>query len=593
MKKILLILAAGCTMALVSCEEWLDKYPLAQMSPETFFSNENELQAFSNKFYTAFPSDGLYNEYWDNIIHNDLPQEMRGGRTIPASGGGWTWTSLRDINTLLEYSVNCKDLDVRNRYDALARFFRAYFYFEKIKRFGDVPWYSKPIGSADPELKRPRDSREYVMQRMIEDIDFAIRYLPTKHDLYRITKWTALALKSRFCLFEGTFRKYHGIDLPENDWKYYLDLSAKASEEFITNSGYGLYTSGGTQTAYRDLFVSEDAQQIEVVLARDYNKGLSVFHNSTFYSLNTSYGRPGLTRKIVASYLMADGTRFTDKAGWETMEFRDECRNRDPRLAQSIRTPGYTRINSTKVEVPSLSTCMTGYQPIKFVAPADFGSDGYNLSYTDLPIIRTAEIYLNYAEAKAELGTLTQDDIDLTIKKLRDRAGMPNLDMAQANANPDPYLSAPETGYPNVTGSNKGVLLEIRRERTVELVMEPPYRSWDLFRWNECKQALNHYRPYYGCYIAGAGTYDMDNDGTPDLELYIDEATSSCPTKLQIGKEVILSEETKGYIVGYPGVVHGRNWDDARDYLWPIPAAQRTLNPALTQNPGWDDGLNF
>ena len=65
------------------------------------------------------------------------------------------------------------------------------------------------------------------------------------------------------------------------------------------------------------------------------------------------------------------------------------------------------------------------------------------------------------------------------------------------------------------------------------------------------------------------------------------------PTKLQIGKEVILSEETKGYIVGYPGVVHGRNWDDARDYLWPIPAAQRTLNPALTQNPGWDDGLNF
>ena len=133
-------------------------------------------------------------------------------------------------------------------------------------------------------------------------------------------------LKSRFCLFEGTFRKYHDIDLPENDWKYYLSLSAKASEEFITNSGYGLYTSGGTQTAYRDLFVSEDAQQIEVVLARDYNKGLSVFHNSTFYSLNTSYGRPGLTRKIVASYLMADGTRFTDKAGWETMEFGTSAR---------------------------------------------------------------------------------------------------------------------------------------------------------------------------------------------------------------------------------------------------------------------------
>ena len=93
--------------------------------------------------------------------------------------------------------------------------------------------------------------------------------------------------------------------------------------------------------------------------------------------------------------------------------------------------------------------------------------------------------------------------------------------------------------------------------------------------------------------LESASVEDMDNDGTPDLELYIDEATSPCPTKLQIGKEEILSEETKGYIVGSPGVVHGRNWDDARDYLWPIPAAQRTLNPALTQNPGWDDGLNF
>ena len=594
MKKILLILAAGCTMALVSCEEWLDKYPLAQMSPETFFSNENELQAFSNKFYTVFPSDGLYNEYWDNIIHNDLPQEMRGGRTIPASGGGWTWTDLRDINTLLEYSVNCKDLDVRNHYDALARFFRAYFYFEKIKRFGDVPWYAKPIGSADAELNRPRDSREYVMQRMIEDIDFAIRYLPTKHDLYRITKWTALALKSRFCLFEGTFRKYHGIDTEENDWKYYLSLSAKASEEFITNSGYGLYTTGGTQTAYRDLFVSEDAQQIEVVLARDYNKGLSVFHNSTFYSLNTSYGRPGLTRKIVASYLMADGTRFTDKAGWETMEFRDECRNRDPRLAQSIRTPGYTRINSTKVEVPSLSTCMTGYQPIKFVAPADFGSDGYNLSYTDLPIIRTAEIYLNYAEAKAELGTLTKDDLLISIDRIRDRAGMKGLDMAAANANPDPFLLA---CYPNVTKSeNTGVILEIRRERTIELVMEG-LRMWDMFRWKEGAQLVNETNPYYGIYFSGPGLYDMDGDGKNDLELYVDKQTSSPAdglTVLRIGSDIILSDmaENRGYVVAWSTLKY--TWNEERDYLWPIPADQRVLTGGLlTQNPGWTDSTDF
>ena len=180
MKKILSILTVGCALTLSSCEDWLDKYPLAQMSPETFFSNENELQAFSNTFYTIFPGDGLYNEGYDNIVKNEIAAEMRDGRTIPASGGGWTWTDLRKFNTLLEYSGNCKDTDIRNRYDAVARFFRAYFYFEKVKRFGDVPWYAKPLGSADPELKRPRDSREFVMQRMIEDLSLIHISEPTR-----------------------------------------------------------------------------------------------------------------------------------------------------------------------------------------------------------------------------------------------------------------------------------------------------------------------------------------------------------------------------------------------------------------------------
>lgn len=591
MKKTLLILTASCALTLSSCEDWLDKYPLAQMSPETFFSNENELQAFSNKFYTVFPSDGLYNEYWDNLIHNDLPQEMRGGRTIPASGSGWTWTNLRDINTLLEYSVNCKDTDVRNRYDAVARFFRAYFYFEKVKRFGDVPWYAKPLGSADPELKRPRDSREWVMQRMIEDIDYAIRYLPAKHDPYRVTKWTALALKSRFCLFEGTFRKYHGIDAYEHDWKWYLDLSAKASEEFIANSGYGLYTDGGAKSAYRDLFVSENAQQIEIILARDYNKGLSVFHNSTFYSLNTSYGRPGLTRKIVDSYLMTDGSRFTDRTGWKTMEFKQQCTDRDPRLAQSIRTPGYTRIGSATPLTPDLVTSMTGYQPVKFVAPVDFGSDGYNLSYTDLPIFRTAEIYLNHAEAKAELGTLTQDDLDLTINKLRDRAGMPDLDMTDANADPDPYLSNPETGYRNVAGTNKGVILEIRRERTIELLQEG-HRYYDIIRWKEGK---TFEQPLLGIYIPrGTKEYDLDGDGTPDVYFATqgEKPSTSAKLTLVIDQDIVLSEGEYGYIS--PHKNNPGEWKEERDYLYPIPTNDRSLTGgALTQNPGWDDGLDF
>ena len=292
------------------CEGMLDKYPLAQMSPETFFSTENELEAFSNTFYTVFPSTSIYSESVDNYTQLELPEELRGARIIPASGSGWTWDALRNYNTLLENSVNCPDLDVRSEYNALARFFRAYFYFEKVKRFGDVPWYDTQLGSDDPALYKPRDSREYVMQKMIEDIDYAIGNLPAERSLYRITRWTALALKSRFCLFEGTFRKYHDVTYPEHDWQWYLQQAASAAEEFILNSGYTIYKADGPDKSYLNLFASENAIPDEIILARDYNEGLGVTHNANFYTLGQSHGRPGMTRKIVASYLMSDGSRF-------------------------------------------------------------------------------------------------------------------------------------------------------------------------------------------------------------------------------------------------------------------------------------------
>ena len=362
------------------------------------------------------------------------------------------------------------------------------------------------------------------------------------------------------------------------------DEAQAAAKEFITDSPFYLYEEGAEP--YRELFYSENAKTCEVVLCRRYDKAFGISHSVPY---NIKFGRTSLTRRFMNHYLMADGSRFTDKEGWETMPYSEETQGRDPRMAQTVLCPGYKQVEATTVTRNTLSS-HTGYEPIKFVGTAA-NSTTSGAASSDWILMRAAEVYLNYAEAVAELGTITQNDLEISVNLIRKRAKMTGIDLTKADASPDPYLLE---CYPNVTKSaHTGVILEIRRERTVELVMEPPYRSWDLFRWNECKQALNHYRPYYGCYIAGAGTYDMDNDGTPDLELYIDEATSSCPTKLQIGKEVILSEETKGYIVGYPGVVHGRNWDDARDYLWPIPAAQRTLNPALTQNPGWDDGLNF
>lgn len=576
------------TLGLISCNDYLNVIPKDKMIPENYFRNENELQMFSNTFYTQLPGESaIIREGVDHIAKSEMSDELRGSRIIPGSGSGWSWGQLRDINTLLEYSINCSDREVRNRYDALAKFFRAYFYFEKVKRFGDVPWYDKQLTSNDPDLKKPQDSREYIMSKVIEDLDFAIQYLPSKKDLYRITKWTALALKSRACLFEGTYRKYHGLTIDEVGYEFYLNESIKASEAFMGQSQYKLYL-GDPKTVYMDLFASLDAIEDEIILARNYNKAYGQSHNANFYTLGVTYGRPGLTKRMVNSYLMSDGSRFTDKDNYKTLSFLEETKNRDPRLSQTIRTPGYTRIGESTKLVPDLLTCVTGYQPIKFVMGTKY--DGPNsMSENDLPIFRTAEVYLNLAEAHAEMGTLTQNILDNTIGKIRARVGMPLLDLTESNNNPDPFLMDPTTGYPKVQGDNKGVILEIRRERNIELIMEG-FRYYDMMRWKEGKTFESD---YHGLYIPELGSYDLDGDGNDDVCFYKgSKPTSTAPLFRKVDEEVFLSNGESGYISPYKNIK--AKWNEDRDYLYPIPLDERMLTGgALKQNPGWDDGLNF
>ncbi len=598
-----IIALLGATLALTSCEDLLDRFPQDKLSPETFFATETEMRSYTNALYPMLPS-GLYSGgQSDAIVGRSLDDALKGARTINSGDAGWSWTYLRRINTFLEYSGNCKDETLRKQYIGLARFFRAYFYFEKVKMYGDVPWYDHTLDSDSDDLSKPRDSRDFVMQRMIEDIDYAIEYLPTAHSDYRVTKWTALALKSRFCLFEGTFRKYHAGDitlrtLPADakPYSFYLEEAADAAEKFMASSAYTLYNLEGADSSYFGLFTKYNISQgtnKEVILARDYNVDYDVVHSANNQYISATLSRYGVTRKIIASYLMADGSRFTDKDGWETMPFVEEVKDRDPRLAQSIRTPGYCRLGTKTRLAPNLNHCETGYAPIKyFMGPDD---DAYQQSYCDLILFRAAEVYLNFAEAKAELGTITQDDIDRSIKLLRDRVGMPNLDMEAADASPDPYLLAPATGYPRVAEKNTahvGVILEIRRERTIELLAEG-FRYYDIIRWAE-GHALE--QPLLGMYFPGEGNYDLDGDGTYDVTLYIGGSApqGSATNRFRIGTEILLSNGTSGCVDNHQKSRPGWTWDDGKDYYYPIPVEQRSLTGGiLTQNPGWNDGLSF
>ena len=601
MKRII-IPALALLLGLTSCN-WLERNPKATLAPENYFRDETDLQLFSNTFYNNLLDKEPYDEQSDHYVYLNLSNVIRGGnnRTVPNSGGGWgsgsgAWGDLRKMNTLLEYIDKCEDKEAVVKYTALTRFFRAYFYFNMVKRFGDVPWIQDQLETDSDALYNPRDSREVIMGHMLEDIDYAIENLPSAVSVYRVNRWTALALKARFCLFEGTFRKYHDpsqhaymyvVPLPSgaHDANYYLDLAARAAREIMDGGPYRLAAD------YRLMFAGPDADKGEWILAIKNDQSLQICNNSTAFATMPTQGCPGLTRKFVASFLMADGTRFTDQPGWETMQFVQEMTGRDPRLAAITVTPGYIRLGDTEVSAPDLGSSVTGYQLVKYVMDSTLPEVGrVDKSYNDMPVFRLAEVYLNYAEAKAELGTLTQDDLDVSVNKLRDRVGMPHMDMAAANADPDPYLLSEQYGYRNVSGPNQGVILEIRRERAVELADEG-FRLADLIRWREGK-CLE--QPLVGMYFPGAGQYDLTGDGKPDLCLWsgIDPKHKDMVDK-EIGTDtgVILSNGDSGCLDHHQNVAHV--FDENRDYYYPIPTKERQLNPNLKQNPGWNDGLSY
>ena len=618
MKKIYAVFISGLSvLAFSSCEGFLDKFPETSLSPETFYTSEKELELATNGFYTMLPSpdnttDGALQDN-DLEYHVALSSLQMGNRS--AENESWssgTWSNLRALNYYLEHSVNCTSEDIRKKYDGVAYFFRAMFYYEKVRKYGDIPWYDHVISANDKaSLYRARDSRGFVMQKIMEDLDKAIDGLPVTwtEGVYRINKYAAYAFKSRVALFEGTWRKYH--DVPDETYtkddgtqltlssEYFLRQSADAAKAVIDYGKYKMY-KGETIVKgqpYRSFFVLEDAETSETILSRRYlyTDEMNIRHGVQFKYKNQ---RHSLTRALAYHYLMADGTPFQSQEGWQTMQYNQEFKNRDPRMAQTIAAPDYVAVGtdaSTKYYPSCKDYDRSGYRPIKYFS--DDTHDGAGTSTTDYAIFRYGEVLLNYAEAKAELGEADQTVIDQTVNVIRARVGMPALDVVKANGTPDAFLSSYYTDK-HLDGPDKGLILEIRRERTVELVNEG-FRLWDMLRWHEGQQlcpASNTLGPgFIGCWFPGLGEYDMNNDGTPDLCIYTGSKPSTdCENTLDVseGKENTLSEGTSGYLIQFKDQTY--KWEE-KDYLYPIPVKQIQIYPkdettgesVLTQNPGY------
>ena len=595
--KYFFILLAGVAV-LAGCSKNLEQKPQSTATRDAVFGSADGLQLYANSFYNILPaigSDGnapykVDANLSDYGARNSVPDFIRTGAYTARQSSGWTWTNLRNLNYFIANCTNpAVSRPVRENYIGLARFFRAYFYYGMVQRFGNVPWIGTPLGINDTAvLYAKRDPRTLVMDSVLADLNYAISHITLLNDASRsqITKWVAYGMKSRICLFEGTFRKYqtsYGLTATSSQW---LQDAASAAKAVMDSAGMSLNTANGTDLSYRNLFISTAPVTSEIMLSDVTSASLAVVNDANWYYTSSTYGsRFSFTRTFINTFLNIDGTPFTNVPGHDTLPFSKETLGRDKRLQQTIRTPGYTRVSSGSIVAapPVFSYVYTGYQPIKWSLDDTYYDNGV-LNTNSVSLMRYAEILLNYAEARQELGLLTTADWTRTIGALRGRAGITGgLNSLPVTA--DNYM---QTNYfPDIADA---VLLEIRRERGIELSLEG-FRFADLTRWKHGELLV---KPWTGMYVRALNQLmDLNNDGIADVCFYQNTPPSAVAGVTYINVSPTVNGTVNPQVLdhGTYGELHWldnvqRQWSDYM-YLYPIPYSDLQLNPNLAQNPTW------
>lgn len=595
------------TTLFIGCKK-LEQLPQSSASREAVFGSEKGLELYANSLYNILPSANnihTADNVSDYAARRDVPRFLRAGAYSPNISDNtsasaydlvalgpdwhWRWDALRNVNYFIANNTHPGvPADVRRHYMGIARFFRAFFYFEKVKRFGDVPWINKPLDVNDPELYKARDPRTLVMDSVLADIDFACENIRTVNDPSRsmITKWVAYAFKARLCLFEGTFRKYHtNLNLAGTSATW-LNNAATAAKTVMDGSGFKIFEGGGVGASYRRVFTSVAPVQDEVMLAAISDVTLGVLHAANWYYTSSTTGvRLSFIRSFINTYLNIDGTPFTTRPNYQTMLFKDEVKGRDRRLEQTIRMGSYKRISgtSTVAAPPVFTYTFTGYMPIKW-SMDDVRYDAGQLNDNAVSIFRYAEVLLNFAEAKAELGTLTDAEWAATIGVLRRRAGITSGLTTKPTA-VDTYLQSKY--FPGISDP---AILEVRRERGIELCLEG-FRFYDLIRWKRGELMTMEWN---GMYVPSLDTpMDLNEDGVLDVAFYKTLPANRPPgvTYINVSPTISgsvnaqrLSNDNFGEVTWQSNIQ--RVWAE-KNYYYPIPQADLTINPALKQNTGW------
>jgi hypothetical protein len=580
MKKVFYTFMIMIGLMLGSCEDLLDKTPLDQISDPQFWKTEGDLELYVNRLYQDMT--GSAGGYWglsgsggtqlpdagtDVVIclgnYIGSKNRMDGVITVPTTGGGWSWTNVRNVNYFLDNAERVTTGANKDQYIGEAYFFRAWHYFELLKQFGDLPIITKTLSITDEDiLYSERKSRTEVVNFIVSDLDAAIAKMKLKTEVPagRLNRDIALLFKSRVCLYEGTWEKYHrGTPFAgTTDGAGFLNLAATAAKTLIDGNRYSL-TTGNVKTVYYELFNQIDlTSNKEVLFWKQYNS-LEAGDNFTNQQWNWPHAS-GYTREFVRSYLCTDGLPISLSPLYQgDGDLRTFAINRDPRCDQTIMKPGDAlsinlKNDTIKFVTPVISgqSEPTGYESKKWRRPQVDPRTNGNTGELAWIAFRYAEALLNYAEAKAELGQLTQADVDLSINKLRQRVGMPNLVLSSITTDP----AWPDYGYPL-----SPVLQEVRRERAVELAAEG-HRLPDVMRWR---------------------AHNLFVGKRPRGTKYTDELKKVNPA---------LKADAEGYLDPYSGTVltgAGSTWGFNKDkhYLLPLPINELTINTNLKQNPGY------
>lgn len=569
-KLLLMFVTAIVAMSSVGCEDYLTEDPADKFTNDNFWQTEDNVKTFSWINYDTFYGYGngttiglsfFYYHGTDNRIDDNLAAFTFFQMPVTATTTNvYSWneyyTLIRRCNLMLEKVPNVAMSEAKkNHYIGVAKFFRAYTYYRLVQKFGNVPYTDKYLAQNDPLVYAPAKPRAEIIDKVIADLEEATNLLlPIDDKNVTVNKYTAFAALSNVCLYEGTYRKYH----LGQDGNAYLNKAKIASLAVMDNSAYKLNTD------WKSLYNSvELAGNTEVILAKRYLTNV-LMHSLQNYT-NTSTTQYGLTKWAAESYVTTNGLPIQQVGNTQYIGDDDITKtftNRDPRFAKTVNPSNYGY--KGKPFGTTALTSMSGYVFELYNNPTTSGPDvttgGRN--YTDSPLFTLSEVYLNYAEACAELGTATNADLDISINKVRNRAGIAPLTTDGNNA----FAGGVQINDPirtstleQITGAVSPLIWEVRRERRTEFMSWTTLRQMDIYRWKK-------------------GDY-LNDTKNPDVNL---GARVGTPVGTQV------KVDNNGYIKIYP--TSTRNFE-AKHYLLNIPTNDIDLYKAqgveLKQNPGW------